>query len=95
MTEEMMSTKEVAQYLGVHEKHVYALIKSKRIPSTRITGKWVFPRKLIDEWIESNAKSGLGEAREKSKRMRKGAPRFGQQRSYPRYPPHLYEKVLS
>jgi putative molybdopterin biosynthesis protein len=69
MTEEMMSTKEVAQYLGVHEKHVYALIKSKRIPSTRITGKWVFPRKLIDEWIELNAKSGFGEAREKSKRM--------------------------
>ncbi len=69
MTEEMMSTKEVAQYLGVHEKQVYALIKSKRIPSTRITGKWVFPRKLIDEWIESNAKTGLGEARQKSKRM--------------------------
>jgi putative molybdopterin biosynthesis protein len=70
MTEEMMSTKQVAQYLGVHEKQVYALIKSKRIPSTRITGKWVFPRKLIDEWIESNAKTGLGEAKEKSKRMR-------------------------
>lgn len=69
MTEEMMSTKEVAQYLGVHEKQVYALIKSKRIPSTRITGKWVFPRKLIDEWIESNAKTGLGEARQKSKRI--------------------------
>ena len=69
MTEEMMSTKEVAQYLGVHEKHVYALIKSKRIPSTRITGKWVFPRRLIDEWIESNAKTGLGEARQKSKRI--------------------------
>jgi len=65
----MMSTKEVAQYLGVHEKQVYALIKSKRIPSTRITGKWVFPRKLIDEWIESNAQAGLGEARQKSKRM--------------------------
>jgi len=69
MTEEMMNTKEVAQYLGVHEKQVYALIKSKRIPSTRITGKWVFPRKLIDEWIESNANAGLGEARQKSKRM--------------------------
>lgn len=69
MTEEMMSTKEVAQYLGVHEKQVYALIKSKRIPSTRITGKWVFPRKLIDGWIESNAKTGLGEARQKSRRI--------------------------
>jgi putative molybdopterin biosynthesis protein len=69
MSGEMMSTKEVAGYLGVHEKQVYALIKSKRIPSTRVTGKWVFPRKLIDEWIESNAKGGLEQARQKSKRM--------------------------
>jgi excisionase family DNA binding protein len=69
MAGEMMSTKEVAGYLGIHEKQVYALIKSKRIPSTRVTGKWVFPRKLIDEWIESNAKGGLEQAREKSKKM--------------------------
>jgi len=66
---EMMSTKEVAQYLGIHEKQVYALIKSKRIPSTRVTGKWVFPKRLIDEWIESNAKGGLEEARQKSRRI--------------------------
>ena len=45
MPQDMMSTKEVAQYLGIHEKQVYALIKAKRIPSTRVTGKWVFPRK--------------------------------------------------
>jgi len=64
-----MNTKEVAQYLGVHEKQVYALIKSKRIPSTRVTGKWVFPKRLIDEWIESNAKTGLEQARKKSKRI--------------------------
>jgi putative molybdopterin biosynthesis protein len=69
MTEEMMNTKEVAKYLGIHEKQVYALIKAKRVPSTRITGKWVFPRKLIDEWIESNARSGLEEAKHKSRRI--------------------------
>ncbi len=69
MPDEMMNTKEAAKYLGIHEKQVYALIKSKKIPSTRVTGKWVFPRKLIDEWIESNAKIGLGEARQKSRRM--------------------------
>jgi len=69
MSEEMMSTREVARYLGIHEKQVYALIKSKRIPSTRITGKWVFPRKLIDEWIESSAQKGLQQAREKSRRI--------------------------
>jgi excisionase family DNA binding protein len=69
MSDEMMNTKEVARYLGVHEKQVYALIKSKRIPSTRVTGKWIFPKPLIDEWIDQNAKKGLGQAREKSRRV--------------------------
>jgi len=69
MPEEMMSTKEVAKYLGIHEKQVYALIKLKRVPCTRVTGKWVFPRKLIDEWIDSDARIGLKEARQKSKRI--------------------------
>ena len=69
MPEEMMSTKEVAKYLGIHEKQVYALIKLKRVTCTRVTGKWVFPRKLIDDWIESNAKIGLEKAREKSRRI--------------------------
>ncbi len=69
MSGEMMNTKEVASYLGIHEKQVYALIRSKRIPSTRVTGKWVFPKKLIDEWIESNAKVGLEKVRERSRRI--------------------------
>ena len=69
MSEEMMSTKEVARYLSIHEKQVYALIKSKKIPSTRVTGKWVFPKKLVDDWIDSSAKSGLEQARQKSRRI--------------------------
>jgi len=72
MSEEMMNTKEVARYLGIHEKQVYALIGQKRIPATRVTGKWVFPRKLIDEWIESSARSGLEQASRKTKRIEGG-----------------------
>jgi excisionase family DNA binding protein len=72
MSEEMMNTKEVAHYLGIHEKQVYALIGQKRIPATRVTGKWVFPRKLIDEWIESSAMSGLEQARQKTGRVEGG-----------------------
>jgi excisionase family DNA binding protein len=55
MPAENMTTKEVAEYLGINEKQVYALIKSKSIPCTRVTGKWVFPKKLIDRWITANA----------------------------------------
>ena len=69
MSEEMMSTKEVARYLGVHEKQIYALVKAKRIPSTRVTGKWVFPKRLIDDWIETHAKQGLEKAKQRSAPM--------------------------
>lgn len=69
MSEELMNTKEVARYLGIHEKQVYLLIKDRKVPATRITGKWVFPKNLIDEWIAASAQKGLGEARQKGKRI--------------------------
>jgi len=55
---ELMNTREVARYLGINEKKVYFLAKSGKIPCTRVTGKWTFPKKLIDQWIEQSA-SGL------------------------------------
>lgn len=69
MSEEMMNTKEVARYLDIHEKQVYALIKTGKIPASRVTGKWLFPKGVIDEWIETNARSGLEQARQKSERI--------------------------
>ncbi len=58
MDREMMNTKEVAEFLGIHEKQVYALIKAKKIPCTRVTGKWLFPRELISQWIVESARLG-------------------------------------
>ncbi|MCP4132809.1 MAG: helix-turn-helix domain-containing protein [bacterium] len=59
MSKDMMNTKEVAAYLGIHEKQVYALIKANKIPCTRITGKWLFPLHLIDEWINGDAEEKM------------------------------------
>jgi|WetSurMetagenome_2_1015567.scaffolds.fasta_scaffold14344_5 putative molybdopterin biosynthesis protein len=59
MTKEMLSTKEVAEYLSVNEKQVYRLIKEKKIPATRITGKWLFPKGLIDEWVMNSARESV------------------------------------
>lgn len=63
MSSELMNTKEVAKYLDIHEKQVYLLIKAGKIPCTRVTGKWIFPVKLIDEWIQTSAQDGLQQAR--------------------------------
>ncbi len=72
MPEEVVNTKEVARYLDIHEKQVYALIRTGKIPATRVTGKWIFPKRLIDEWIETNARQGVREARQKSRRIEGG-----------------------
>ena len=60
MNKEMLNTKDLADYLNINEKQVYRLIKEKKIPATRITGKWTFPKKLMDEWIIENANENIG-----------------------------------
>lgn len=51
---DLMSTKEVAKFLGVSEKMVYTLVSDKGLPATKITSKWTFPKHLVDQWIEIN-----------------------------------------
>ena len=48
---ELMNTREVAEYLRIKERKIYELVREKQIPCTRVTGKWLFPRKLIDAWL--------------------------------------------
>ncbi len=49
-----LTTKEVAKLLKVNEKMIYALVNEKGLPATKITGKWMFPRRLVEEWLEMN-----------------------------------------
>jgi excisionase family DNA binding protein len=62
MAKEMLTTKEVAEYLSINEKQVYRLIKERKIPATRITGKWLFPKQLVDDWVIASAKENVGPA---------------------------------
>lgn len=49
-----LSTKEVAQFLDLNEKMIYALISEKGLPATKVTGKWLFPRRLVEQWLEGH-----------------------------------------
>lgn len=53
----MLSTKEVARYLDVNEKMVYTLVAEKRLPASKVTGKWLFPQHLVDQWVEANTQN--------------------------------------
>jgi excisionase family DNA binding protein len=48
------STKEVAEFLDINEKLVYTLISEKGLPATKVTGKWLFPRRLVEQWVETH-----------------------------------------
>ena len=55
MPEILLSTREVAAYLHINEKQVYRLIRNGTIPCTRVTGKWLFPQSLVEDWVKQNS----------------------------------------
>jgi putative molybdopterin biosynthesis protein len=48
---ELMSTKEVAEYLRLKERKIYDLVSRSAIPMSRVSGKLLFPREQIDAWV--------------------------------------------
>lgn len=59
MAGDLMSSREVAAYLGIHEKQVYRLLRQGRLPGTKVTGRWIFSRRLIREWIEAHSREAV------------------------------------
>ena len=51
---EYLTTKEVAAYLRLNEKKVYDLVARRQLPAARVSGKWLFPKHLVDQWVEEN-----------------------------------------
>ena len=52
-----MSVRQVAEYLHLNEKKIYALVSEGGIPATKVTGKWMFPRELVDRWMLDSSHS--------------------------------------
>lgn len=48
---ELMTTAEVADYLRLKERKIYELVRLRRIPCSHVTGKLLFPRRMIDLWV--------------------------------------------
>ncbi len=54
MHKQLLSTREVAEFLNVNEKMVYTLVSEKGLPASKVTGKWLFPMHLVEQWVEAN-----------------------------------------
>jgi len=48
---DFLTTKEVAALLRIKERKVYELVAENAIPVSRVTGKLIFPRELVEAWV--------------------------------------------
>jgi putative molybdopterin biosynthesis protein len=55
----LMTTGEVAEYLRVRERTIYEMVARQTIPFSRATGKLLFPRRLVDAWLEAQTELPL------------------------------------
>lgn len=49
---EIMDVKELAQYLRIGKSKIYALIRQKKIPASRIGRQYRFSKDVIDAWLK-------------------------------------------
>lgn len=56
MDTDILTVKELAEYLKLNEKTAYRLAAKGQIPGFKIGGSWRFRKSEIDMWIEEQAK---------------------------------------
>lgn len=54
-----LTAKQAAAYLHLNEKKLYELANSGEVPAARVGGKWLFPRKMLDDWLLEQAHGGV------------------------------------
>ena len=58
-TSAFLTVPQLAVLLHVNEKKIYQLAGVGEIPGTKVTGKWIFPRRLIEDWLLENSHGGV------------------------------------
>lgn len=58
MSDEIMTLKEVADYLKLAEKTAYRLVAEGKLPGFKVGGSWQFKREDVLKWIEEQKKQG-------------------------------------
>lgn len=56
MENDIMTIKEVAEYLKIKEKTAYHLSAKGEIPAFKVGRSWRFRKRDIDRWIEQESK---------------------------------------
>ena len=59
--DEILTIKEIAEYLKVTEWTIYKLAPAKKIPAFKVGGTWGFRKVDIDGWIAAQSKNAEGQ----------------------------------
>ncbi|AET95553.1 hypothetical protein BSFA1_83860 (plasmid) [Burkholderia sp. SFA1] len=63
---QILTIKQVADYLKLTERTIYRLAAAKKIPGFKVGGTWRFSRATIESWIEQQSLRGLDEKSDKN-----------------------------
>ena len=58
MPNDILTVKEVANYLKVNERTIYRLATNGELPAFRVGASWRFRLNEIDKWISTQSRSG-------------------------------------
>lgn len=53
MNEQILTLKEVAEYLKLTEKTAYRLAADRKLPGFKVGGSWRFKKEDLEKWIEA------------------------------------------
>lgn len=56
LVREVMTVKQLAEYLQLSEMTIYKLANSSSILATKVGRCWRFRKQLVDEWLENGGK---------------------------------------
>ncbi|WP_028875591.1 helix-turn-helix domain-containing protein [Teredinibacter turnerae] len=57
MADDILTIKEVAEYLKVNERTIYRLANKGDIPAFKVANAWRFERAKIREWMSNQSKN--------------------------------------
>ena len=63
MDTEIMTIKEVAEYLKITEKTAYRLASEGKIPGFKVGGAWRFRQSEVEAWIDQQSAVRKGSTR--------------------------------
>ena len=59
MQSDIMTIKELSEYLKLKEKTAYKLVADGKIPGFKVGGAWRFRKSEIDSWIKQQEKRAV------------------------------------